>query len=212
MAVRSGEQFLEGLRDDREIWLEGERVEDVTAHPRLARMARTLAGVYDLQHQPETSDLMAFESPASGDPISLSYMIPQSVNDLVRRRGAFEATARHSFGMLGRTPDYVNVVVAAMRQMADMYGENDTRYRDNVINYYEYVSENDLCLTHTFGHPQTNRAADISELDDPYIALGVVDTTSDGVIVRGARLLATLAPFSDEISGSAVSSSPARPA
>ena len=51
MAVRSGEQFLEGLRDDREIWLEGERVEDVTAHPRLARMARTLAGVYDLQHQ-----------------------------------------------------------------------------------------------------------------------------------------------------------------
>ena len=199
MSVRLGEQFLEGLRDDREIWLEGERVEDVTTHPKLARMARTLAGVYDLQHQPDTRDLMAFESPASGDPISLSYMIPRSVDDLVRRRGAFQATAQHSFGMLGRTPDYVNVVVAAMRQMADCYGENDPRYRDNVINYYEYVSENDLCLTHTFGHPQANRAADISQLDDPYIALGVVSATSDGVIVRGARLLATLAPFSDEI-------------
>ena len=199
MSVRSGEEFLAGLRDDREVWLEGERVEDVTTHPKLARMAKTLAGVYDLQHHPDTRDLMTFESPASGDAISLSYMIPHSVDDLVRRRRAFEATARYSFGMLGRTPDYVNIVVTAMRQMADSYGENDTRYRDNVINYYEYVSENDLCLTHTFGHPQANRAADISQLDDPYIALGVVDTTSEGVIVRGARLLATLAPFSDEI-------------
>ena len=199
MAVRSGREFLEGLRDGREVWLEGERVEDVTAHPKLRRMARTLAGVYDLQHDAETRDAMAFESPSSGDPISLSYMIPRSVDDLVRRRGALETTARSSFGMLGRTPDYMNIILTAMRQMADCYGENDSRFRDNVIAYYEYVSENDLCLTHTFGHPQTNRTVDISQLDDPYIALGVVDTTSEGVIVRGARLLATLAPFSDEI-------------
>ena len=111
MSVRSGEEFLAGLRDDREVWLEGERVEDVTTHPKLARMAKTLAGVYDLQHHPDTRDLMAFESPLSGDPISISYMIPHTVDDLVRRRKAFEATARYSFGMLGRTPDYVNVVV-----------------------------------------------------------------------------------------------------
>ena len=167
MSVRSGREFLEGLRDDREVWLEGERVADVTTHPKLSRMAKTLAGVYDLQHHPDTRDLMAFESPISGDPISLSYLIPHSVDDLIRRRKALEVTARSSFGMLGRTPDYVNIIVAAMRQMADVYGENDTRYRDNVINYYEYVSENDLCLTHTFGHPQANRSADISQLADP---------------------------------------------
>ena len=155
------------MRDDREIWLEGERVEDVTTHPKLARMAETLAGVYDLQHDPETRDLMAFESPASGDPISLSYVIPHSVDDLVRRRGALEVTARYSFGMLGRTPDYVNIVVAAMRQMADCYGENEPRFRDNVINYYEYVSENDLCLTHTFGHPQRTAARTSASLTIP---------------------------------------------
>lgn len=199
MAVRSGAEFLKGLQDDREIWLEGERVEDVTTHPKLGRMAATLARLYDLQHAPETRDLMAFESPESGDPISLSYMIPETVGDLVRRRGAFEVTARESFGMLGRTPDYCNLVITGMRQMADVYGENDPQYSENVVNYYRYVSENDLCLTHTFGHPQTNRSVDISELEDPYIALGVVDTTNEGVIVRGAKLLATLAPFSDEI-------------
>ena len=199
MAVRTGREFLEGLRDGREVWLEGERVEDVTTHPKLRRMAETLASLYDLQHDPETSERMSFASPKSGEPISLSFLMPESVDDLIKRKGALETTARASFGMLGRTPDYCNIIITAMRQMAFAYGENDPQYTQNVIDYYEYVSENDLCLTHTFGHPQANRGRDISELADPYIALGVVDTTSEGVIVRGARLLATLAPFSDEL-------------
>ncbi|MCH7745555.1 MAG: 4-hydroxyphenylacetate 3-monooxygenase, oxygenase component, partial [Chloroflexi bacterium] len=65
MAVRNGKQFLEGLRDGREIWLEGERVADVTTHPKLSRMARTLAGVYDLQHDPKLQEQMVFKSPTS---------------------------------------------------------------------------------------------------------------------------------------------------
>ena len=199
MAIRSGERFLEGLRDGREVWLEGERVGDVTTHPKLRRMARTLASVYDLQRDPETRDAMSFKSPVSGEPIALSHMIPRSVDDLVRRRRALEITARASFGMLGRTPDYVNLCIAATRQAAEAYGENDDRFRRNIVCYHEYVSENDLCLTHSFGHPQSNRSADVSQLADPYLALGVVKTDSAGVTVRGARLLATLAPFADEI-------------
>ena len=65
MAVRTGEQFLQGLRDGREVWLEGERVEDVTTHPKLTRMAHTLADIYDLQHSPELRERMTFASPTS---------------------------------------------------------------------------------------------------------------------------------------------------
>ena len=60
MAVRTGEQFLEGLRDGREVWLEGERVADVTTHPKTTRMAKTLAGIYDLQHTAENHIWMSF--------------------------------------------------------------------------------------------------------------------------------------------------------
>ena len=56
MPVRNGEQFLEGLRDGREVWLEGARVDDVTAHPKLRRMAHTLAELYDLQCDPELNE------------------------------------------------------------------------------------------------------------------------------------------------------------
>lgn len=199
MAVRTGAQFLEGIRDGREIWLEGERVEDVTTHPKLERMAKTLASVYDLQHEVELHDQMTFKSPSSGDPVALSYIIPGAQDDLTRRRKALETVANASYGMLGRTPDYVNIQVTAARQMAEVYGENDTQFSDNIIAYHEYIRENDVCLTHTFGHPQVNRSLAVTELSDPYIALGVVDTTSEGLIVSGSKLLATLAPFSDEI-------------
>ena len=73
MSVRSGEEFLEGLRDDREVWLEGERVQDVTTHPKLARMAKTLAGVYDLQCIAPTP---ATSWPSSPRPPAIPYRFP----------------------------------------------------------------------------------------------------------------------------------------
>jgi 4-hydroxyphenylacetate 3-monooxygenase len=162
-------------------------------------MARTLASLYDLQHDPQLHEQMTFKSPTSGEPVALSYIVPQSQEDLLRRRRALEITARAHHGMLGRTPDYVNMAVTATRQFARIYGEKDVRFTENAIAYHEYVRERDLCITHTFGHPQVNRGVGVSELPDPYVALGIVDTTSEGVIAKGCRLLATLAPFSDEL-------------
>jgi len=199
MAVRTGEQFLKGLRDGREIWLEGERVADVTTHPKTARMAKTLAGIYDLQHIPENHDKMTFKSPTSGEPVALSYLVPETQEDLLRRRGALEIVAQSCHGMLGRTPDYVNIQLTASRQLAHLFGLNDKRHEANLRNYHEYVRERDLCVTHAFGHPQIDRSLSLAELPEPYTAVGVVDRTSEGVIVRGAKLLATLAPFADEI-------------
>ena len=199
MAVRTGNEFLEGLKDGREIWLEGEQVGDITSHPKTARMAKTLAGIYDLQHSPENHDRMTFKSPTSGQPVSLSYLVPETQEDLMRRRIALEIVAQSCHGMLGRTPDYVNIQVTASRQLAHLYGLKDKRRGDNLRNYHEYIRERDLCLTHAFGHPQVNRSLTLAELPEPYTAVGVVDRTSEGVIVRGAKLLATLAPFSDEI-------------
>ena len=60
--IRTGEQYLSGLRDGREVWIGGERVADVTAHPGLARGAQTLAGFMDRQHQSEYQEQVTFEA------------------------------------------------------------------------------------------------------------------------------------------------------
>ena len=199
MAARTGEQFLEGLKGDREVYLEGERVTDVTTHPRLARAAQTLARLYDLQHDPALRDELTFESPTSGERVPLAYMIPQDYEQLIRRRRAFEIMAEAHHGIMGRTPDYVNTQVTSARQLAGEFGANEPWLGENLIKYHEYIRENDLCLTHAFGHPQVNRAAGLTAQPDPYIATGIVEETADGLIVRGAKQLATLAPLADEL-------------
>ena len=36
----TGDEYIESIRDDREIWIYGERVEDVTTHPAFRNPAR----------------------------------------------------------------------------------------------------------------------------------------------------------------------------
>ena len=88
MAARTGKQYLAGLADSREIWFEGKRVDSVVDHPILGRMARTLAEIYDLQHDPVLRDKLTYFSPTTGTPVSLSFIQPRSIDDLVRRLDA----------------------------------------------------------------------------------------------------------------------------
>ncbi|MGH7091812.1 MAG: 4-hydroxyphenylacetate 3-hydroxylase N-terminal domain-containing protein, partial [Stellaceae bacterium] len=87
MPARSGKQYLDGLRErDREVWLGGERLRDVTTHKGLAGGARAIASLYDMQHDPERRAAMTYPSPKDGAPVGLSFIIPRTREDLERRR------------------------------------------------------------------------------------------------------------------------------
>ena len=103
MPARTGQQYLDGLRArQREIWLGGERVHDVTTHPALAHGAHAIASLYDLQCQASLRDAMTYRSPTTGDPVGLSFIVPRSQDDLVRRREMMLQWARATCGMMGR--------------------------------------------------------------------------------------------------------------
>jgi 4-hydroxyphenylacetate 3-monooxygenase len=197
MAIRTGEEYLEGLHDTREIWLGGERVADVTTHPLLANMARSVADYYDLQHRPEHREAMTYRS-ESGDIAHLSFLAPRSVADLRRRNDAMRRWAEVHCGFMGRSPDYMNICVMALGTNADYFAQDDPRFGQNVQRYYALCRERDLCLTHTLVPIQTGRATPPRE-QPPHVHLSVVEENTHGVIVKGARMLATLAPFSDEL-------------
>ncbi len=197
MAIRTGAEYLEGLHDNREIWLGGERVADVTAHPLLANMAHSVAEYYDFQHRPENRAAMTYQT-ASGDMANLSFLEPRSVADLRRRNDAMRRWAEVHCGFMGRSPDYMNICVMALGTHADYFAQDDARFGDNVRRYYELCREQDWCLTHTLVPIQTGRATPLRE-QPPHVHLSVVEESTDGVIVKGARMLATLAPFSDEL-------------
>jgi 4-hydroxyphenylacetate 3-monooxygenase len=199
MPARTGKQFLEGLkRNPPNISIDGERIQDPTAHPATASAARSIAALYDLQYRPDLVDVMTYESPTTGDRVGMSFLETKTQDDLRRRARMHKVWADTSLGFIGRSPDYLNVNLMAAARAADYFAQNDPRFGENMQRYYEHVRENDLCLTHALTNPQVNRAARADELADPYIALGLVRETREGIIVRGARMMATL-PIADEI-------------
>ena len=102
-AARTGQQFLDGLRGDaREIWLNGEKITHPLEHPQLAEAARTMARVYDLQH--EHADEMLAPSPDDGRLVNVTHLIPRSREHLERRRRAIELTAALTAGMMAAPP------------------------------------------------------------------------------------------------------------
>src|SRR5690348_8766902 len=157
MGARRGAAYLEGLRDDREVWLDGERVADVTRDPRLGRGVRSIASLYDLQLDPCRVDEMTYISPTSGERVGLSHIAPKSVEDLVKRRNMVRTWSEWSAGMFGRSPDFLNTMVMGCAANADYFAHNDPAYGRNIEAYAELVREQDLCLTHTLVAPQVNR-------------------------------------------------------
>ncbi len=197
MGARSGSNYLSSLKKlNAEIWLGGERVGEVTSHPAFRNCARSIASLYDLQlERPEQMTYRTDDGGRSG----LSFIQPKSIEELRKRSRMMAAWANFSGGMLGRTPDYLNASIAAMAAARDFFSASDPRFGDNIANYYLEARKHDWCATHTLVNPRASRAQGWAGHADEELALRLVEKTADGIVVKGARMLATLAPLSEEL-------------
>jgi anthranilate 3-monooxygenase (FAD)/4-hydroxyphenylacetate 3-monooxygenase len=160
---------------------------------------RAIASLYDVQHDPQHQATLTYLSPTSGTAVAAAFMIPSTYEDLLKRRSAFRLFSEQTFGMVGRSPDFLNATLTAMSEARSVFARGEERFAENVTRYYEYVRENDLFLTHALITPQTDRSKTSSEQTDPFLHMGVVRETKEGLILRGARMLATLGPIADEL-------------
>ena len=138
--------------------------------------------------------------PETGEPINVSHMIPRSIADLQRRHACLQTIAEFTVGLMGRTPDYMNVTFAGFAGRADEWAVNgNERGAANLVAYQKLLARNDLSLTHTIVHPTIDKSRGDVPAPGNEVALHKVADTAHGIVVRGARILATLAPFADEI-------------
>ncbi len=201
--IRTGSQYLDGLKDSREIWIHGKRVKDVTKEDGLQRCAESLASFIDKQHHPKFIDDITYVD-EDGDRCGLAFKIPKSKQDIKDKGKSYYEWAKWSNGYFGRTPDYKNASVMAFAAGSKFLekgtkGQGGKVMAENMINYYNYVKKNDKVLTHTLVNPTYNHQQGYKGKFSEKVALQVVKETDAGVIVNGARLLATLGPLSDEI-------------
>jgi aromatic ring hydroxylase len=195
MPVRSGQEYIAGLQDDRRVYVNGEEVRDVTAYAPFQGAINTLASLYDLQSDPQFGPNMTYASPADGQPVSTSFLMADTLEKAQQRVIGEGIRADQTYGLMGRLPDYMNAFLADTAAIPHLLGRNDPVFAERTQAYYEYVRDHDLALTHTLVDPQIDRSKGVEDQD----ALRVIEETPEGVVVEGAKLLSTLAPISDEL-------------
>ena len=200
MPARPGQEYVESLKKCApNVYLGGRRVVDVTAEPIFQEPIRAIAEQYDMQLDPAYREVMTYPSPTTGHPVSTSFLIPHTREELVKKRKQFKLRADHNFGFMGRAPDFMNQFVTGWHLMAGRFARAGARFGENATRYYEHVRERDLFLTHMLINPQIDRSKTSAQQEDPFLHLGRVGETGDGIVVRGAKMLGTMAPITEEV-------------
>lgn len=182
----TGKEFLESLRDGREVWIYGERVADVTSHPAFRNPARMIARLYDALHDPATRDVLTCPTDTGGNGITHRFFrAPASADDLVAARDAIAAWARLTYGWMGRSPDYKAAFLATLGGNADYYAP----YADNARRWYRRAQERVLYMNHALANPPVDRHRPPDDVTDVY--MHVERETDAGLIVSGAKIVAT---------------------
>ncbi|HYB31135.1 MAG TPA: 4-hydroxyphenylacetate 3-hydroxylase N-terminal domain-containing protein [Solirubrobacteraceae bacterium] len=182
----TGEEYLESLRDGREIWIYGERVKDVTTHPAFRNTVRMIARLYDALHDPERRATLTTETDTgNGNVTHPFYKAPRSVEDLVASRDAIAEWARITYGWMGRAPDYKASFLATLGGNPDYY----VPYTENANNWYKHCQESVAFVNHAIVNPPVDRQRPLDDVKDVY--MHVEKETDGGLIVSGAKVVAT---------------------
>ncbi|OIK09259.1 4-hydroxyphenylacetate 3-monooxygenase, oxygenase component [Bacillus sp. MUM 13] len=201
MGIINGKDFIDRLNKlENEIWFDGEKIKvKISEHPAFKGILKAKAALYDLQNDPILKDEMTFFLPDIEEPIGLSYMQPKTKEDLKRRRKMMEQWARFTHGLMGRSPDYMNTAVMSFASSSVILNGKENCFPENIQSLYGRAMEHDLSFTHTFITPQVNRSEFYLEMAKNPISAKVIERNEKGLIIKGARLLATQGGLTDEV-------------
>ena len=182
----TGREFIESLRDGREIWIYGERVKDVTVHPAFRNTVRMIARMYDALHDPARKDVLTIETDTgNGGFTHRYYRGARSVEEQVAQRDAIAEWARVSYGWIGRSPDYKAAFMATLGANSGFYQP----YEENARRWYTSVQNEVSFVNHAIVNPPVDRDRPLDEVKDVY--MHVERETDGGLVVSGAKVVAT---------------------
>ncbi len=182
----TGAEYLESLRDGREVYIYGERVKDVTKHPAFRNAAASVAKLYDALHDAKSKEtLTTATDTGSGGYTHRFFKAARSREELMRQRDAIAAWARITYGWMGRSPDYKAAFLNTLGANAEFYG----KFADNARAWHVRGQEAVLYVNHALVNPPIDRAKPVEQVKDVYIT--IQKETDAGIYVSGAKVVAT---------------------
>ncbi|MCK9551849.1 4-hydroxyphenylacetate 3-hydroxylase N-terminal domain-containing protein [Aquamicrobium sp.] len=181
----TGAEYIESLRDGREVYMNGERVADIPSHPAFRNSVRSIARLYDAMHAESTKDLLT--RPIEGGGYTFRYFLPSaSKEELIASQQAIATWSRLNYGWMGRTPDFKAGWTNTLGINSQFYGP----YAENARAWYKR-SMTVPFLNHSIVNPPIDRHLPVAETKDVFIS--VEKETDAGIIVSGAKVVATSA-------------------
>jgi 4-hydroxyphenylacetate 3-monooxygenase len=194
---RVSDEYSERLNDGRRVLLNGRYIEDVAQHVAFSGAVESVAAYYALQKDDPEVNCAVLDC---GTSVPISLRPPASQADLAANRASYKAVADVSHGMLGRTPDFMNAVIMAIGMHSEILGDaGPISYAENARRYHRDCCRTNRFVAHASINPQVDRTVQLGKSDCQFVGVHAVDENKDGIVVRGAKMIATLAPIADEL-------------
>jgi 4-hydroxyphenylacetate 3-monooxygenase len=197
--MKTGADHINSLCDGRTVYLNGQAISDVVAHPAYRNAVRSAARLYDFQAEPANQQRMTFVSPTSGERVNRCWQLPRSYAELVQRRQALTAWAELTCGFMGRSPDHVASCLAGMVMGIDVFARHNPQCAGALQEYFRYARDHDLFVTYVIVNPQADRAKGASEQADEFLAAAICDEDSQGITIKGGKMLGTSTIMANEV-------------
>ena len=198
MGLRSPEQYVDSLRDDRTVYFSGSRISDVTTHPVIARAIRHASVDFSLAEDPEVRSLAVVDG---SDPFSRYFLEPRSNGDLADRARLIETATARCHTLVPLIKEIGTDALFALRRIArqlDARLGTDAR-STRVAAYLAHCRDNDLAMSVAQTDVKGDRSLGPSAQVDPDSYLRIVERRSDGIVVRGAKVHTSCTPNANEL-------------
>ncbi|TSJ63114.1 4-hydroxyphenylacetate 3-hydroxylase [Starkeya sp. 3C] len=182
--IRTGAQYLESIRDGREVYINGERVKDVPSHPMFKPLVDIRARIYDMQWDAKTRDVMTFTQ--DGEVNGIGNKLPITQQDWWDKRRATDCVLQDVGGVVTRVGDEAVGEMWSLFDGQDVLNEVDPRFSENIRNHIDKVLHTDPFHVSANTDPKGDRSKPPQE-QDPDMLLHVVKETDAGIVVRGAK-------------------------
>ena len=182
----NGKEYIESLQDEREIYIYGERVKDVTKHPAFRNSVQSIARLYDALHARDSKEILTCDTDTgSGGYTHRFFRYATNSDDLFAQRSAMAEWAKMSYGWMGRTPDYKASFTNTLGANPDFYGQ----FSENAKSWYKRTQEAVPFINHALVNPPIDRDKIADDVKDVYISID--KETDSGIYVSGAKVVAT---------------------
>jgi 4-hydroxyphenylacetate 3-monooxygenase len=184
--IRTGEEYRASIRDGREVWIDGERVEDVPSHPAFKPLVDIRARIYDLAHEPATQDAMTYLDPETGERCAVGPRLPRAADDWRAKRRAVDTVLDEIGGVVTRVGDETVGEMWSLYDGQDVLNEIDPRFSANIRRHVLRAAVEDPFHVSANTDPKGDRSKRPQD-QDPDMLLHVARETDGGIVVRGAK-------------------------